>query len=163
MNFYKLFGAGLLMLCCTLYGFYRAYGLRLRRGFLVDFIDFLTRLETNIRYFSDDIFKLIRLSAPSSLSFVFEDKREPFCDYWKSCIKKIPKSYKLTKDDIQKLYEFGETLGTTDAQGQIEHIRVYKSVFEQSLKNARKDCDSKSRLYKTLGFFAGAVLALMII
>ncbi len=163
MNFYKLFGAGFLLLCCTLYGFYRAYALRLRSSFLVDFIDFLTRLETNIRYFGDDIFSLIRISAPSSLSFVFEDKREPFSDYWKSCIKRIPKSYKLSRDDIQKLYEFGETLGTTDAQGQINHILVYKSVFEQSLKNARKDCESKSRLYKTLGFFAGAVLALMII
>ena len=57
MNYFRLFGAGMLLLCGTLSGFYLAYRLRTRLKFLDSFIDFLSRLETNIRYFSDEIFK----------------------------------------------------------------------------------------------------------
>lgn len=163
MNYYKLSGALLILISCTLSGFYFSYRLKLRLKFLNNFIEFLSGLSTNIRYFSDDIFKLVKISVPSSISFIFDIKREPFPIYWQKVVKKIPKSYNLKKDDYTALVQFGQLLGTTDAQGQINHINIYKNIFQQNLNDAQKDCDTKSRLYKILGFFAGAVIVLLII
>ncbi|MCR5653793.1 MAG: stage III sporulation protein AB [Ruminococcus sp.] len=163
MNYFKLFGAALVLLSCTLSGFYFSYRLGLRLRFLGEMTDFLTRLKTNIRYFSDDVFRLIKISAPSSLLSFFEKGTKPFCVYWESAAKSISKSYSLNMEDYSNLIEFGRLLGTTDTEGQISHIEIYKGIFTSAKNNFEKDCKIKSRLYKTLGFFSGAVLAIMII
>ena len=163
MNYYKLFGAGMILLCCTLCGFYCSYKLSLKLNFLNSLIDFLSRLETNIRYFGDDVFKLISLSAPSSLSEYFLEKKTPFNTYWDNAVQKLTKAYSISSEIKHNLTEFGRMLGSTDVEGQIKHIGVYKSVFTTSLDNFQKEYKTKARLYKTLGFFAGAVLALLIL
>lgn len=163
MNYYKLFGAGLILICCTLCGFYCSYKLSFKLSFFNSAIDFLSRLETNIRYFGEDVFKLITLSAPSELSEFFSEKKTPFTAYWNSSVQRLSKAYSLSSEVRRNLTEFGKMLGATDVEGQIKHICVYKSVFTTARDNFQKDCKTKERLYKTLGFFAGAVLALLII
>ena len=163
MNYYKLFGAGMILLCCTLCGFYYSYKLSLMLNFLNGVIDFLSRLETNIRYFGDDVFKLIRLSAPTSLSEYFYEKKTPFNTYWDNAVQKLAKAYSVSPEIKHNLTEFGRMLGATDVEGQIKHIGVYKSVFTTERDNFQKEYKTKARLYKTLGFFAGAVLALLIL
>ena len=109
------------------------------------------------------MFKLISLSAPSSLSEYFLDKKTPFNTYWDNAVQKLAKAYSVTAEIKRNLTEFGRMLGTTDVEGQIKHIGVYKSVFTTARDNFQKEYKTKARLYKTLGFFAGAVLALIII
>lgn len=163
MNWVRIFGAVMIVACSTLWGFYCSYRLKLRVRFLADFSEFLAALQTNIRYFGGDIFSLIKISAPSSIAFILGDERASFPDFWKNSIAKIPKSYSLKADDYSELFEFGNLLGTTDVEGQLSHIQIYKNTFEQILKDAQSESKTKSRLFKTLGFFAGAALALMII
>lgn len=163
MNYYKIIGAGLILLCCTLCGFYYSYKLSLKLGFFNSLIDFLSRLETNIRYFGDDVFKLISISAPSLLSEYFKEKKTPFTAYWNSAVQKLTKVYGLSSEVSANLTEFGKMLGATDVEGQIKHIGIYKSLFTTERDNFQNDFKTKARLYKTLGFFAGAVLALLIL
>lgn len=163
MNYFKLFGAGLILVCCTLCGFYCSYKLSLKLRLFDCLVEFLSRLETNIRYFSDDVYRLISLSAPSMLSEYFDEKKTPFISYWNSSIQRISKAFGLSTEVISNLTEFGKMLGATDVEGQMRHIGIYKSVFTTVRDNFRKDCKTKARLYKTLGFFAGAVSALLIL
>ena len=163
MNYYKLIGAGLVLLCSTLTGFYYSYRLSLKLSFYNSLIDFLSRLSTNIRYFGGDVYKLISLSAPSALSEFFAEKKTPFLNYWNNAVQKLTKTYNLSAEVSNNLAEFGKLLGATDVEGQINHIGVYKGVFRAERDNFQKDCKIKARLYKSLGFFAGAVLALLII
>lgn len=163
MNYYKITGAVLILLCCTLCGFYYSYKLNLRLRFYNSLIDFLSRLETNIRYFGDDVYKLIRLSAPTLLSEHFNKNITPFVTYWNRAVYELTKAYALSSEVNANLSEFGKMLGATDVEGQIKHIGIYKSLFTTERDNFQKDCKTKGRLYKTLGFFAGAVLALIIL
>ena len=163
MNYARLSGACLILLSCTLTGFYFSYRLKLKLNFLNSLIDFMTRLETNIRYFSDDVFKLVSISAPSLLAQYFEEKTSSFSLWWDKALVKISKCYSLTEDERNSLTGFGHSLGTTDTEGQLSHINIYKGIFELIRDDFHKDCKTKSRLYKTLGFFCGAVLAILIL
>ena len=164
MNFLiKLIGALLLLLSATVCGFYLSNRLRLRRDFLLAFLEFLTNLETNIRYTSSDIITLVKRSSPNYLSDIFYTESHTFIEYWSESIGKIPKSYGLKTDDYSLLGEFGKLLGTTDIEGQLNHIELYKNLFNNALYNSEKEYKNKGKLYRLLGFFCGAVLSIMFI
>ena len=164
MNFLiKLIGALFLLLSATVCGFYLSNRLKLRRDFLLSFTTFLTNLETNIRYTSDDIITLVKRSSPNYLTDIFYTDSQIFTDYWCESVSKIPKSYGLKPDDYSLLNEFGKLLGTTDIEGQLNHIELYNTLFNNSLNNSNKEYKNKGKLYRLLGFFCGAVLAIMFI
>lgn len=164
MNFLiKLIGAFLLLVSSTIFGFFLSNRLKLRYDFLLAFTTFLTNLETNIRYTPDDIITLIKRSTPNYLTDIFCSDSSVLTDYWTESISRIPKSYGLKSDDYSLLNEFGRILGTTDIDGQLNHIELYKSLFNNSLNNSLKEYKNKSKLYKLLGFFCGACLSIMLI
>jgi len=163
MNYFRVFGAGLVLVCGALSGFYLSYNLKLRLSLYNSLLDFLSRLQTNIRYFNDDIFKLIKISCPTSLSAYYKSDIRPFQAFWQSFINSISKTYFLSKEDKNTLSEFGRILGATDVEGQLSHIEIYKGIFSEKQKSLQSEYKTKSRLYKTLGFVAGAVLALLIV
>lgn len=160
----KASGAALVMLSCTAAGFLFALRLGRRRDFLRAFKSFLSALETNIRYRGDDIITLIRASAANLVpEFLSVGSSRDFADYWNSAIQRLPKSCAITDGDLCLLKDFGRLLGTTDTQGQLNHIALYREQFDIQLKKAGEEYGQKAKLYRILGFFAGAVAALLII
>lgn len=162
----KITGCILLVLATTLTGFTKAYRLYRRRDTLVGFTGFLTALSTNIRYNSSDIFCVIELCKDSFSQILVKYLRESegaFSDRWKIAVNNLPKSCSLNKKDKDIISSFGEKLGVTDVQGQIEHIEHYQILAETQLQNAEKEISDKSKLYRTMGFFAGTAVALVLI
>ena len=70
--------------------------------------------------------------------------------------------YELENTDMQLLTDFGERLGTTDADGQLAHIAHYREIFAARLDDARQEAAQKAKLYKTLGLFGGVSAALLL-
>lgn len=165
MSFYlKIIGSVLIVLSTTIVGFSLAKGLELRKKFLISFLEFLYNLQVNIRYLSDDIFSLIRKSATNNHMNYFADECDGnFEDYWNLSINKIPLAYRLSEDEYSLLKDFGCGLGTTDVEGQIQHIELYKKLFETQIQKAEFSQKNKSRLYIVMGFFIGAITVLLII
>lgn len=164
MSFYlKLLGAVCVFLCSVFVGFSYSDRLSKRKIFLSGFIDFLTALESNIRYNSSEILTLIKSSASPKLKLLFDFDAEDFNSFWQNFIDKIPKSYGLKHEDINLLYDFGGKLGTTDVEGQLSHISLYKELFTISYNNSLEEYKTKSRLRKMLGIFLGLILTIMII
>lgn len=160
----KYIGIILIVLCCFFAGYYFSLRLKLRRDFLVSFQDFLSTLETNIRYNSGEIIPLVKSCSPDFISKIFaRDNCSTFSSYWTDCIENIPKSYALKKDDYNLLYEFGRMLGTTDIEGQINHINLYKELIKSNLDNSDLELNQKSKLSKLLGLFAGLAVALLLL
>ncbi len=73
----------------------------------------------------------------------------------------IPRAYALTKADTDLILQFGAQLGKTDIDGQLKHIKLYKDFFKKQLDEAEEAIAKKSKLYKTMGLFAGSAAALM--
>lgn len=165
MNFsLKITGCALIVVTSTMIGFLLAQRLKNRCDFLTAFLDFLCNLKTNIRFSGEDIFSILEKSANGFLSFCLADLNDnSIREYWMNCIKKIPQSYGLKNDDYTTLKDFGAKLGTTDMEGQTSHIELYSNLFLTQLEKAKAEYNSKSKLYKLLGFFVGCAIALMII
>ncbi len=162
----KIIGCILLVGATSAAGFQLSRRLYKRRDFLKAFLVFLSSLETNIRYNSADIFTLVTSCASDdNLSFLApkNNKEDSFETQWKKNIDDIPKSIPVSKGDRQLLYEFGSYLGKTDVDGQLKHLELYKISFAKQLSLAESAITQKSKLYKTMGFFAGTALALMMI
>ena len=139
-----------------------SHRLKTRCEFLTAFLDFLCNLEANIRFFGDDIFSLIDKSVNNTLLDAFRQNSSAK-EFWNNSLRQIPTSFGLKKDDYNLLKDFGAMLGTTDIEGQINHISLYKNLFELQLKKADKEFNSKSKLYKVISFYAGSAIVLMII
>lgn len=165
MSFYlKLFGAVLLVCSTTFCGFMLSGKLKSRSKFLLAFQDFICTLETNIRYNSDDIIRIIEKSAINPMLSAFSNTKSlDFSSYWKTAISSIPKNYGLNNEDVAILNDFGKSLGTTDIEGQLNHIALYKDIFNQQLSKSKEEYREKSKLYKVLGFFTGSIIAIMFI
>ncbi len=157
----KLFGALLLALAGLGGGLTFARRLAVRRDFLSRLIGFLSSLTTALRYRGDDIYTSV--NSCGELFFVEESVSNSFETAWKECVSDFPKKYRLSKRDYSLLEKLGSGLGTTDIEGQLEHIEYFRALFERQLGEAREDVARKSKLYQTLGLFIGVSAALMIL
>lgn len=164
----KYIGAVLFVVCTTLAGQLFSHKLYTRQMFLQEFVTFLNTLETHIRYNNYEIKQLVTKCATSHffqpiVKVIENDSESPFISLWKEGVKALPRQNGLIKEDYYLILEFGDGLGTTDIEGQINHIDLYKSLFLKAVSNATAEVTSKSKLYKMLGFFAGTAVALLII
>lgn len=94
-----------------------------------------------------------------------EDKDNKSYDFhllWRKSVK-FWKSNSLKKEDYELLIETGDSLGTSDTEGQLAEILLLKEKLALLNNDALKERDKKSKLYKTLGFLIGVFIAVMII
>lgn len=161
----KLIGAVLLVASSFSVGLSMSKSLYRRKAFIKSFIVFVDSLATHIRYNTDDIFNLVSMCADSEELKCFEyfsnPNNQPFDKLWSKSVLTIPRAYSLTKSDADLLLQFGSQLGKTDIDGQLKHIMLYKDFFKKQLDDAEEAIIKKSKLYKTMGLFAGTAAALM--
>lgn len=69
----------------------------------------------------------------------------------------------LTKNDERILSEFFSGLGMGDSESQIKRCKTYYDIISNCKRDAEKDYAEKGKLYKSLGFFAGLGIAVIII
>lgn len=156
----KLFGAGLLSLSGLLSGYLYARRLRVRRDFLSRLQEFLCALSTAVRYRGEDIFTLVNSSG--ELFHLSNSGSASFFQEWRDQCAALCRSFRLTRRDMELLEGLGKGLGTTDAQGQLKHIELYRALFEKQREAAFEEAAQKSKLYKALGLFAGVSVSLVI-
>ena len=149
-----------------MFGFIKSQRLYKRRDFIKNFIVFLDSLATNIRYSNDELSVILSKSEDffgNNLYNSFKELNGAFFERWKKAVINISDGYYLKHDDKQLLCSFGEKLGITDVEGQLKHIELYKGLAGAHLDDSKNEIAQKSRLYKTMGFFVGAVASLIII
>ncbi len=157
---------GLIFIVLTFFGigYYLSLRLKYRYDFLISFKEFLSVLKINMRYSGSEIYNLVKKSVPDCFNEIFDrGSKDSFNNYWRECIESIPKTYALKKDDYSLLYEFGKLLGTTDIEGQLNHIDLYCELFETNINNSKQELKQKSKLFILLGLFSGITIALLLI
>lgn len=153
----------------SLTGFYLSKGLSEK----------LKRTE-NIRRMLDDISTLIRFQALtvyeivenlsknstySNLEFITYVKSsirvdKPFYEIWQEA---IYKDKMLSEKERHLLENLGNSLGSSDIDGQISSIDLYKNNAEILMNSARDEYVKKSRLYNSLGVLVGVFISIMLI
>lgn len=162
----KLIGCVLTAAAGLAVGCLKTQKLSARRDFYEKFCVFLSLTETQIRYVGGDVFSLVsRCAVSSGLNFlcVGEDSDLSFSDIWNGRIAAAPSKNGLNNSDKELLCEFGSALGATDIEGQLKHIALYQSIFLEKLSESKAAVKEKSRIYRSLGLFAGISAALIIL
>ena len=152
-----------MVLTGTAAGWSCAVRLKRRRDFLLRLRGFLSAMTTGLRYRNADIFTLTAQSArQAGLPLVAESADKPFAQEWERVVSRIPRSFSLREEDVSLLLRFGAQLGKTDLDGQLRHLSLTASELEALITESEDAMSRKSKLYKTLGFFAGASTAILL-
>lgn len=130
----------------------------------------LDRFSTQIRWQASTVEELLRSELRQGggerLSFLEhiagEPQGGPFPDAWKRALGEW-KNPALEKEDRLLLETIGETLGSSDVEGQLASIALQKETCARLLEQAAHDRERKGKLYRSLGVLAGVFVSILLL
>lgn len=128
-----------------------------------------TNLATAIRYSGMEIYILLQQEYKNiKLPFISDvidnlEKGLSLSESWNNSLDSLPVGYGLSSEDKSIIMQFGCKLGATDIEGQTEHCNYFKNIFQNKAELLKQDYTVKSKLYRTLGFFSGLAIVLVIV
>ena len=107
------------------------------------------------------------MAAEAGLFFLRVEKRmeeeagKPFAEIWKGEMEKFPDDLPLRKQDLEALQALGENLGYADKKTQERTILFYLEQADDSLAFLKKETESRTKLYRSLGMAAGLFILVL--
>ncbi len=129
---------------------------------------FIGNISTSIRYNSNDIYSVLSTeNSYTEIPFVKPvlvglEQGNSVTESWSNAVDTLPISYGLSKQDKATIKQFGCKLGTTDVEGQTKHCEYFKKVFSSMAEQLKEEYIQRSKVYRSLGFFSGLALSLVI-
>ncbi len=69
----------------------------------------------------------------------------------------------LTAEDMRIVRSFFTSLGKSDVEGEIENCRLHEDMLLPQIEDAKQQVRDKTKLYCSLGLFAGLMISIIII
>ncbi len=69
----------------------------------------------------------------------------------------------LLPQDKTAILNLSEKLGAYESERQLDEIKLTKNLLNDALSKAKKDVAENSRVYRTMSFFAGVVIAVLLV
>lgn len=92
-----------------------------------------------------------------------EEAGTPFVAVWKAEVGALPADFPMEKADRQALAALGENLGYADRGMQERTLLFYLEQLDDSIGFLKKDLETRTKLYRSLGAAAGLFLAVIMI
>ena len=165
----KMIGCIFLIISTTAVGFYLSTVLKRRMILFNQLALFTTNLSTAIRYSGMEIYILLQQEYKNiNIPFISDviknlENGYSLSESWNKSLDSLPTEYGLSSEDKSIIMQFGCKLGATDIEGQTEHCNYFKNIFQNKAELLKEDYTTKAKLYRTLGFFSGLAIALMIL
>lgn len=90
-----------------------------------------------------------------------EERGKSFSEIWKEELDRLPEDLSMRNEDLQALRSLGENLGYADKTTQERTILFYLEQADDSLAFLKKETESRTKLYRSLGgsgtFHSGAL------
>ncbi|SDD43870.1 stage III sporulation protein AB [Paenibacillus sp. UNCCL117] len=168
----KLLGAGMILLAGTLLGMYQASQLAKRPRQIGDVIRLLQRLETEIVYGFTPLPAALRTTGQSSSTeagalFVRTGEQlassggRPVQLIWQETVTSLWKDLSMKQGEKEVLLQFGATLGLTDRDDQVKHVRLAINQLQSEEEGARDEQRRYERMWKSLGLLVGALIVVL--
>lgn len=164
----KVIGVLIVISSSTLVGIYFSDRLKSRLKEIKYIIYMFEQISVLIRYKALTVYEIIDYLKEnkicSQLNFIklFKNKEDiSFEEQWCESIDNS-QTY-ITKEDKKLLKSFGNVFGTSDVDGQLSDIELYKHNFIKIENDANEEFEKKSKLYKSLGIIIGAFISIMLI
>lgn len=140
--------------------------LKARASFMGQYVRFLTQAQAIIGYTAaeaDELFSSVR-GVPMLRPVLEGTKREmkkgeKLDTAWKRSVD----SNVYSSEDRKLLYYFGETFGTSNVEGELSKLALHRDSAERMYSEYLEEVRVKKKLYKTVGFFCGALAAALLV
>lgn len=168
----KLIGASCILFAGTMIGFYQAGQLARRPRQIRQLIQALKRLETEIGYgftpLPDALDTIAKpLSGPLSaiVGRAASRMREPTGhsaeESWRKSITEGWAHTAMKTGEREVLQQLGSTLGITDRDDQLQHLRMAVGHLQAEEESAREEQKRYETMWKSLGALAGALVVVL--
>ena len=170
MTMLKITGALMIILTGIFAGIYAGAVKRRKAEFIRQYIIFLTRAETMISYSSSSISTILdNICLEGSMEEVLKvfrkglDEGNNINSAWKNALIYARQKNLIDEQDMELLQMFSKDFGTCAAEEEKGKIVVCRSLAQQRLDEMLPETKEKVKLYRIIGTFSGALLAVMII
>lgn len=168
----KLFGAVLVLLAGTMLGFAKASVYARRPKQIRGLIHALQRLETEMNYgFTLLPEALLRIAGQlePQLAVLFRTAAEPLLagdgatagESWRNAVNACWKQTALSSNEREILSQMSFTLGISDRDDQIKHLRLAVSLLQAEEQSAWDDQRRYEKMWRSLGVLAGAFVVIL--
>ena len=90
-----------------------------------------------------------------------EERGKSFSEIWKEELDRLPEYLPMRNEDLQALRSLGENLGYADKTTQERTILFYLEQADDSLAFLKKETESRTKLYRSLGMAAGLFILVL--
>ena len=171
MLFLRYFLLVLIIVCSTSIGFLLSKKFQDRVNELNAFLNIINILQNKIKFTKvpladafEDLSEINQGSSISEILYLFSRKikNETCKKAWCEAIEEKRKTLNLKKEDIFEIKKFGNTLGKTDIDGQINETNNFKQILEMQIKKAEDERKKNEKMYRSLGTIAGLAIVIML-
>ena len=166
----KLTGSVFIVLCGGLAGIYISKRINEKTEFITQYISFLTQAEAMINYANSDIKYILNnvKSIPLLDQMIKDTLNYLNSDYdfryaWEKSVYSAFNRNQFEKEDLLLILAFGEEFGNHGSDEEIMKIRLNISNVSERMTDRKKENETKMKLYRTLGTFSGAIIAVLLI
>ena len=170
----KVIGSVFIIGATTLLGCRIAIDMDSAYGELKYIRQILYMLQSEIRYsrsFLGEAFMEISKTAREpygawmrQLSYRMEHKNSgTFDKMWRETIQEYLIDLKIPAQELKRLKDLGQYLGSADTQMQVRHIELFEEQLETTMKEMKEGLHTKKRLCHCLGVMSGILLAILLI
>lgn len=168
----KLIGAVLVLFSGTMLGFWQAERLSGRPRHIRLLVQVLQKLETEIVYghtpLPEAMTAIAGGTAPPVSDMLASVAAEleaasgvPTRDIWREATDKHWPYTHMQAAEKDIWLQIGQRLGASDREDQIKHIRLAKQQLQQEEELAREEAVRFSKLWKSLGLLAAALIVIL--
>lgn len=168
----KILGAVLIIMATSLIGFEVSKKLIARPKHIRDLRSALQILEAEIMYGHSPLKEAVLTLAkqiPAPISILFTDfasrlgsANQSVSSAWKESLEVVRKQSELQQKEIDILLQFGETLGKHDRESQQKQIQLALVHLEREEADAADKQLKYDKMARSLGFFAGLLIAILL-
>lgn len=156
----KLLCAGVIVVACSAIGIRLSNSLAMRVRSLGGFLSATDKIENSISTVRMPLEEIYAdLSKTKGKMGQFFLKITPGCD-WKKHLEIFPE---LTAQDKMIIVNMSEKLGEFESERQLKELEFAKNSLEEALSGAKTDMTSNSKVYRSMSFFAGIVIAILLV
>jgi len=169
----KLTGLIGLVVSCGIIGIIKAKDLKDRVSLLECYYKTALDINSKINYFRQPLPEVLAeckkngdmrtFSLLESILVDLKEKKSDIALIWAENITEIYADTSVTEKDMDIMAYMGTFLGQTDIENHEKQLEYLKEQLEYQIKEAKEISLTKGPMYQKIGFFCGAIIALVIL
>ncbi len=166
----RLAGGICILFCGGAAGLLISKRISARADFFEQYISFLNQADSMICYQGADIYSILQAvhGVPQMRALIDEvisllERNLSFSDAWMTAAENSLNRKEFEKEDLPLILSFGEGFGELGAVEESSAIKLIITSASERLKHMKSDVQIRKKLYRTLGLFCGALIAVLLI